>query len=56
MSSLEENKAKLDMSAWRKRRSIVDPNNPFMMRKISRGEAGSVDRQPCGQEWHETLV
>jgi hypothetical protein len=34
----KENTAKIDINAWRKRRSFANPNNPLMLRRMSRGE------------------
>jgi hypothetical protein len=33
-----ENTAKIDINAWRKRRSIAYQRNPLMFRRMSRGE------------------
>lgn len=33
-----ENRAKIDINAWRKRRSIVNANNPLLRRRLSQGE------------------
>jgi hypothetical protein len=35
---VKENKAKIDINAWRKRRSLANVHNPLFQRRLSQGE------------------
>ncbi len=39
----KENTAKIDINAWRKRRSIVNANHPLLRRRLSQGKKMCVN-------------
>ncbi len=38
----KENTAKININAWRKRRSLINAENPLLQRRLSQGEKMTV--------------